>query len=107
MTMQKRIPAILALPEQVPALIERAGAVNAALRGNAVRRKPRLAAYQGDASGTVLLVARAVARRASHTWAFSVDRKRWKALPSTLRGNTTVRCYTRGTVSYVRSSRSS
>ena len=62
--------------------------------GMAVRKTPTqskapFAAEQGATSGTVKLVAKAAARRASYEWQWSVDGGHtWTALPSTLQAKT-------------------
>jgi hypothetical protein len=56
----------------------------------------------GDVSGTVLLLAKAVAKRASYEWQMGTDGKTWVNLPHTLSCKTSVTGLTPGTTYYFR-----
>ena len=56
-----------------------------------VRTKPTFVAHQGLTSGSVRLVAKAAAQRASYEWQWSVDGgKTWNSAPTTLKASTTI-----------------
>jgi hypothetical protein len=50
--------------------------------------KAVIAAVPGSVSGTVEVVAKAAARRASYEWQYSLDQKTWVQAPSTLQAKT-------------------
>lgn len=72
------------------------------VRKAVVRTKTDLAASWGDISGMVLLVAKAVANRASYLWQWSLDGKTWSTLPSTLQAKTTIHGLTPATTYFFR-----
>lgn len=75
-------------PEQASAIIASAGM---AVRKTAARTKADFAVEAGPVSGSVKLVARAVAHRASYDWQWSSDGgKTWTSVPSTLAARTTI-----------------
>jgi hypothetical protein len=80
-------------------LIESAG-MSVAKR--TVRSKPPFAVKQGKVTGTAILVAKAVGRRASYEWLTSSDQKTWNALPNTVRASTSVSGLTPATLYYFR-----
>jgi hypothetical protein len=67
-----------------------------------MRDKAPLAAEAGDVSGSVEVVAKAAARRASYDWQYSLDLKTWVDAPSTLQAKTTISGLTPVTVYYFR-----
>ena len=74
--------------DQAEAIITSAGMT---VRKPVIRNKPDFIAKPGPTSGTVHLVAKAVARRASYEWEWSSDGgKTWIAVPGTLQAKTTV-----------------
>lgn len=64
--------------------------------------KPALAALNGKVSGTILLRAKATARRASYEWQMSADKINWTLLPVTLSAKTEVNGLARGAAVYFR-----
>jgi hypothetical protein len=86
-------------PSQAAALIENAGMT---LRKVTLRNKPQLAVKQGSVSGTVVLSAKAAAKRAAYDWQSSADQKTWTSLPQTLQAKTGMSGLTAGTVYYFR-----
>jgi hypothetical protein len=75
-------------PEQGEAIVTSAGM---GIRKAPARTKPPFAAKQGAISGTVVLVARAAAVRASYEWEWSGDGgKTWTTLPPTLQAKTEI-----------------
>ena len=73
-------------PEHAAAIINSAGL---STRKPNTRSKVPFAVTQGATSGTVHIVAKATARRASYDWEWSNDGgKTWVALPSTLQAKT-------------------
>jgi hypothetical protein len=60
------------------------------IRKVTLRNKAALAAEQGSVSGTVEVVAKAAARRASYEWQYSLDQKTWTQVPSTLQAKTSI-----------------
>jgi hypothetical protein len=84
---------------QAAAIIQSAGM---STRRGGARPKAPFTAKQGAVSGLVLLIARALASRASYQWAWSVDQKNWTVLPSTLKAHTSVAGLTAGTTCYFR-----
>lgn len=75
-------------PEQATAIIASAGL---GVRKAAARTKASFAVQAGPVSGSVLLVAKAVAHRASYEWQWSPDGgKTWTSVPSTLRARTSI-----------------
>lgn len=73
-------------PTNAAAIIESAGM---AVRKTTLHDKATLAVQQGSVSGTVVIRAKAVARRASYGWQYSTDQKTWTNLPVTLQAKTT------------------
>jgi hypothetical protein len=75
-------------PEQARSIIESAG-MN--VQERVLPPKPSLAVKPAAVSGSVKLIARAVAKEASYEWAFSDDdRKTWKPVPRAMQANTVV-----------------
>lgn len=74
-------------PPQALALIESAGMT---AKRPGMRSKPELAVKRGLVSGSVRLVARAVAKQASYGWEYSSDGVSWLDLEPTLQAETTV-----------------
>jgi hypothetical protein len=72
------------------------------VRKKAARLKAPLDARHGGISGTVLLLAKALAARASYQWSWSMDGKSWTLLPATLKARTTVSGLTVGALCYFR-----
>jgi len=75
--------------------------------GMAVRKvtshdKPVVAVKQGAVSGSVLLSAKAVAKRAAYSLDYGTDQKTWTPIPQTLQSRTSVSGLTAGTVYYFR-----
>jgi len=64
--------------------------------------KPALALKQGPLSGTLLVVAKAAAKRASYEWETSLDEKSWTALPPTLQAKTNIAGLAPASLVYVR-----
>ena len=64
--------------------------------------KAALEARDGSVSGTVNLVAKAVARSAAYEWQYSIDQKAWTTLPVTLQAKTGVSGLTPATTYYFR-----
>jgi hypothetical protein len=63
-----------------------------------LRDKPALAVVQGSLSGSVELVAKAVASAAAYGWQYSTDQKTWTALPMTMQARTSASGFTPGTL---------
>lgn len=61
-----------------------------------MRTKAPFEARPGRVSGSVRLVARAVARQASYAWEFSLDGETWNDAQPTLQADTTVYGFARG-----------
>jgi hypothetical protein len=75
-------------PENAEAIIASAGLV---IRKATTHHKAPFTATQGATSGTVKLMAKSVAVRASYDWQWSADGgKTWTELPSTLQAKTTL-----------------
>ena len=80
--------------ENAASMIQSAGM---AVKKPAARAPRVFAAKAGTVSGSVTLVARAAARRASYEWQYSTDAgKTWLAAPNTLQAKTTVSGLTPG-----------
>jgi hypothetical protein len=90
-----------ASPENADAIILSAGM---SVRKATTRNKQDIAAKQGVVSGTVHVVAKAAAPRASYQWQTSTDQKTWTNLPTTLQAHTTLSNLQPGTTVYFRSS---
>ncbi len=65
-------------------------AVNMRARRYTKADKPQLAAKNGDVSGEVELVAKAVAVYASYYWQFSLNQQDWTSLPETTKASTSM-----------------
>ena len=77
-----------ASPEQAEAIITSAGF---AVKKTGMRQKQTFTVKSGATSGTVLVVAKAVAARASYDWQYSLDAgKTWVDVPNTLQAKTTI-----------------
>jgi hypothetical protein len=74
-------------PSTAAAIIQSAGM---SVRQAAVRTKGDLEAKPGSVSGTVRLIAKAAAHRASYDWQYSTDQKTWTTVPSTLQAKTEI-----------------
>ena len=100
------------LQSYVQVVADAAGSIQAAetvitsaamnVRKKTARQKAPIDARHGGVSGTVLLIAKALAARASYQWSWSTDGKSWNSLPATLKARTTVSGLTVGTVYYFR-----
>jgi hypothetical protein len=100
------------LQSYVQVVADAAGSIQAAeviitsaamnVRKTAARTKAPLDARHGGVSGAVLLIAKALADRASYQWSWSSDGKSWVSLPTTLQARTMVSGLTAGTVYYFR-----
>ncbi len=66
------------------------------------RVKQELAAKPAGVTGWVLLVARALAKRASYDWQYSLDKVTWISAPSTLQVKTVVKGLTPGALVHFR-----
>jgi hypothetical protein len=86
-------------PTNAAAIIESAGM---AVRKTTLHDKATLAVEQGSVSGTVVIRAKAVARRASYGWQYSTDQKTWTTLPQTLQAKTGVSGLTPATTYFFR-----
>jgi hypothetical protein len=86
-------------PAEAAALIEGAGFE---LRKTALHDKPELAAKPGSTSGTVRLMAKAAAPRASYFWEYSTDQKTWVELPPTTKAKTGASGLTPGALYFFR-----
>src|ERR1700722_18895377 len=64
-------------PSNASAIIESSGM---AVRKTTLHDKPTLGVKQGSVSGTVVIAAKAVGRRASYGWQYSIDQKSWTSL---------------------------
>ena len=75
-------------PDAAEAIVEAAGM---SVKGRGVPAKSALAVLPGTVSGSVRLVAKAVAKEASYEWQVSRDGGRsWASLPATLQAKTAV-----------------
>ncbi len=81
------------------AIIESAGMTT---RKVTLHDRPELAAKQGAATGAVLLVAKAAAKRAAYTWQYSLDQKTWTTMPVTMQAKASVSGLTAATLYYFR-----
>jgi hypothetical protein len=80
--------------DNAASIIESAGV---AVRKTAVRKPRVFAAKPGTNSGTVELITKQAARRASYEWQYSADGgKTWVSVPATLQAKTTVTGLTPG-----------
>jgi hypothetical protein len=83
-------------PDQAEAIITSAAMT---VRKPPAHAKPTFAARQGTTSGSVKLVARAVALRASYEWEWSIDGgKTWTMAPPTLQAKTAISGLPVGTI---------
>jgi hypothetical protein len=76
-----------ATPSNAEAIIQSAGM---SVRKVGSHPKGELVAKPGAVSGTVKLIAKAVATRASYEWQYSTDQKTWTNAPSTLQSKTDI-----------------
>jgi len=77
-----------ATPEQAETIITSAAL---AVKKTAIRQKQTSAVKYGATSGSVELIAKAAAPRASYEWQFSIDGgKTWVQVPNTLKARTTI-----------------
>jgi hypothetical protein len=88
-----------ASPSEAQSLIENAGF---SIRKTAVRPKSAINARAGSVPGSVKLLVKAVATRASYEWQFSSDQKTWTNAPTTLQAKTVISGLTSGTIAYFR-----
>jgi hypothetical protein len=79
---------------EAAALVESAGM---SLKRVGTRSKGELEVKEGLSSGSVHLVARALAKTASYEWQYSTDQELWIDLPATLQADTVVRGLTPAT----------
>jgi hypothetical protein len=86
-------------PATAASIVEGAG-MN--VRKPATHPKSDLAVERGPVSGSVKLLARAVARRASYEWQVSTDQKSWTLAPVTLQAKTNIVGLTPATLYYFR-----
>jgi len=86
-------------PSNAAAIIESAGMT---LRKVTLHDKAALAVKQGSVSGTVVLAAKAAAKRAAYDWQYSTDQKTWTSIPPTLQAKTGVSGLAAGTVYFFR-----
>jgi len=86
-------------PSTAEAVVESSGMF---LRKVTLPKKAELTIDQGLVTGSVVLRAKAVAKRASYDWQYSVDQKTWTSLRSTLQAKTTLSGLTAGTTYYFR-----
>jgi hypothetical protein len=86
-------------PTDGPAIIERAGMSRKNARGPS---PAELTVKQGNISGSVLLVARAIARKASYEWQYSTDQERWVNADTTFKCKAELFGLKRGTRHYFR-----
>jgi len=73
--------------DRATSLIEGAGLATVRV---AVRTKNAIEVKHGLVSGSVLVVAKAAAKRATYYWQMSTDQKSWTSLPETMKAKTTV-----------------
>jgi hypothetical protein len=88
-----------AIPTDAEAVIQNAGM---ALRKVTLHDKAALNAEQGSVSGTVVVMAKAVAKRAAYSWQYSTDQKTWTSVPPTIQAKTGISGLTSGTLYYFR-----
>jgi hypothetical protein len=88
-----------AVPTDAEAVIQNAGMT---LRKVTLHDKAALNAEQGSVSGTVVLMAKAVAKRAAYSWQYSTDQKTWTSVPPTIQAKTGVSGLTSGALYYFR-----
>jgi hypothetical protein len=86
-------------PATAQSLIEGAGF---AIRKTASRPKGAIKVEAGGVPGSVKLVAKAVAQRASYEWQYSTDQKTWANAPTSLQAKTAITGLTSGTTFYFR-----
>jgi hypothetical protein len=86
-------------PSEAEAIIQSAGM---SVRTVTLHPKAQLSVKQGSVSGSVKLMAKAVAHRASYEWQFSIDQKTWTNAPSTLQAKTDIAGLTAGTAYFFR-----
>jgi hypothetical protein len=86
-------------PSNASSIIESSGMT---VRKNTLHDKPTLAIRQGSVSGTVVIVAKAVGRRAAYGWEYSTDQKTWTSLPQTIQAKTGASGLTSATLYYFR-----
>jgi hypothetical protein len=86
-------------PTNAESIIQSAGMM---VRKSTLADKAALAVKAGSVSGTVNLVAKAAATRASYAWQYSTDQKTWTTVPPTLKAKTGIAGLTVNTVYYFR-----
>ncbi len=74
-------------PASAQSIIESAGF---SVRKTTTRVKNELEAVAGAVPGSVKLLAKAVDRRASYEWQFSIDQETWTSVPTTLQARTVI-----------------
>jgi hypothetical protein len=87
-------------PSQAQSLIESAGM---SVRAVGAHPKAELTAKPGPVPGSVKLMAKAAAHRASYDWQYSSDQKTWVDAPETLQAKTVISGLTSGATYYFRS----
>jgi hypothetical protein len=88
-----------ASPATAQSLIEGAGF---SIRKTTSHPKSAIKVEAGTVPGSVKLVAKAVALRASYEWQYSTDQKTWTSAPSTLQAKTVITGLTSSTTVYFR-----
>ena len=86
-------------PSNADSIIHSAG-MN--VRNVTLHAKTELSATHGSVTGSAKLVAKAVARRASYEWQYSIDQKTWSEAPSTLQAKTVIDGLNAGTAYFFR-----
>jgi hypothetical protein len=86
-------------PATAQSLIEGAGF---AIRKTASHPKGPIKVEAGTLPGSVKLLAKAVAQRASYEWQYSTDQKTWTNVPATLQSKTAITGLTSTTMYYFR-----
>jgi hypothetical protein len=86
-------------PATAQSLIEGAGF---AIRKTASHPKSAIKIEAGTLPGSVKLLAKAVAQRASYEWQYSTDQKTWTNVPATLQSKTAITGLTSTTMYYFR-----
>jgi hypothetical protein len=86
-------------PATAQSLIEGAGF---AIRKTASHPKSAIKIEAGTLPGSVKLLAKAVAQRASYEWQYSTDQKTWTNVPATLQAKTAITGLTSTTMYYFR-----
>jgi hypothetical protein len=86
-------------PADAQSIVESSGF---SIRKTGTRLKSEIKVEAGDVPGSVKLVAKSVAHRASYEWQFSTDQKTWINAPTTLQAKTVIDGLTSGTIYFFR-----